>query len=145
MILCVLLCLCVVCVPECVCGFVLLCSCLSLSFFSKMCIDGMPPFIVFILSCQSIRTQVAALVTKRARCYEKLFKKERKSTKCSDMSTSAPFIFTRIKFISRIEPMLYFLSPPKKHLESSKLLKVSGLLSGLMSKNILDSFNKAIE
>ena len=49
------------------------------------------------------------------------------------------------RYISRIEPMLYFLSPPKKHLESSKLLKVSGLLSGLMSKNILDSFNKAIE
>ena len=102
MILCVLVCLCVVCVPGCVCGFVLLCSCLSLSFFSKMCIDGMPPFIVFILSCQSIRTQVAALVTKRARCYEKLFKKGRKSTKCSDMSTSAPFISTRIKFISII-------------------------------------------
>ena len=102
MILCVLLCLCVVCVPGCVCGFVLLCSCLSLSFFSKMCIDGMPLLIVFILGCQSIRTQVAALVTKRARFYEKLFKKGRKSTKCSDMSTSAPFIFTRIKFISII-------------------------------------------
>ena len=126
MILCVLVCLCVVCVPGCVCGFVLLCSCLSLSFFSKMCIDGMPLFNVFILSCQSIRTQVAALVTKRARCYEKLFKKERKSTKSYDLSTSAPFIFSRIKFISiigaqipknryisRIEPLLHFLSPPK--------------------------------
>ena len=98
------LCVCVcvyVCVRVCVWFYVTV----QLSVSVCLCIDGkddgIPLLIEFDLSIQSIRIRAAALVTKR-KCYGKLFKRERKNTKYSDLSTSAPFIFIRIKFITII-------------------------------------------